>query len=493
MIPAIKISKYLKLLSILYLLLPNLLFCIYWLKSPIGILTSILLIFGSIQLLKYDFEQSIYLNTFNFSYLNLFFIAFIAIFLILISGAGGFSDQIYDYLGHNTKFRDLYEKPWPFRYAEVDSYPCYYFGYYLLPAFLAKTFNHVRILSMFWTAIGMCLVLFWAYLLIGKKSLVYLFIFLLFGGLYTTANHIFEITIGKINFSDLYWSDFKPMSDAFLIYMPLYLSSVWVPNQFIPACMVIGFIAYEIFYEQKGYKSIALIPLLAIWAPFPAVSIVLIILGNFVYNSIKTRSLSLKFTEYLPTIIITIGCLPIFLYLLSSKSGESSTGFIWNFDSNWLIVWLFFILLEFGLITFCFIVFTKKAPQIVLDKSLIPILIVLFILPLFHFGRNNDFTARACIPAIFLLNIILTNRISYIFKQKTKMKYVLISLFIIGAFAPLKVMWRGTIHNKLIGEPKTYFVYGDMYQVLKNYHSPAEANQYLSDNNSFFVKYLIKK
>lgn len=493
MIPSNNITKYLKLLSVLYLLLPNLLFCMYWVKNPIGILASIILFFGSILFLKYDFNQKKIVDSFNISYLNIFFITFISIFLTLISGAGGFSDQIYDYLGHNTKFRDLYEKPWPFRYAEVNSYPCYYFGYYLVPAFLAKIFNHVRILSIIWTTFGMFLVLFWAYLLIGKKRIVYLLIFLLFGGLYTTGNHIFELVTSKMNFADLYWSDFKPMSDAFLIYMPLYLSSVWVPNQFIPSCMVIGFITYEIFYEKKGYKSIALIPLLAIWAPFPAISIVLIILGNFIHDSFRTKSLALNISEYWPAIIFTIGCLPIFLYLLSSKSGESATGFIWKFDNNWLMVWLLFILLEFGIIVFCIIFYTKKANQIALDKSLFSILIVLIILPVFHFGRNNDFTARACIPAFFLLNIILTNRISYIFKQKSYLKYAILCLFLIGAFVPAKVMWRGTFHNKLFGEPKTYFVYGDMYSVLKNYNSPIEANQYLADKNSFFVKYLIKK
>jgi hypothetical protein len=487
------ITKYLKLLSILHLLIPNLLFSTYWVKNPIGVLASILLIFGSFLFIKQDLNQNKITNKFNINYLNVFFIALISIFLTLISGAGGFSDQIYDYLGHNTKFRDLYEKPWPFRYTEVDSYPCYYFGYYLVPAFLAKIFNHVRIFSMIWTAFGMFLVLFWSYILISKKSLVYLFIFLLFGGLYTTGNHIFEIATSKINFVDLYWSDFKPMSDAFLIYMPLYLSSVWVPNQFIPSCIVVGFIAYEIFYEQKGYKSVALIPLLAIWAPFPAVSIVLIILGNFIHNSIKNKSLTLNISDFWPAIIFTIGCLPIFLYLLSSKSGETASGFIWKFDNNWLIVWLLFILLEFGIIVFCIINFTKKAPQIALDKSLFSILIVLCILPVFHFGRNNDFTARACIPAFYLLNIILTNRISYMFKRKSILKYAIISLILIGAFVPVKVMWRGTFQNKLFGEPKTYFVHGDMYQVLKNYHSPAEANQYLADNNSFFVKYLMKK
>ncbi len=493
MISSIKFSNLLKISSVIYLLLPNILFCAFWIKTPIGFLASIFLIFGTFKFYKNSkFGKTTY-NNLNINYLNLFSIFILAIFLTLISGAGGFSDQIYDYLGHNTKFKDLYEKPWPFRYSEANSYPAYYFGYYLFPAFLAKIFNHVRILSMLWMALGLTLVLFWAYLLIGKKSLHYLLIFLLFGGLYTTTNHIFEIAVSKMNFSDLYWSDFKPMSNAFLIYMPLYLSSVWVPNQFLPACLVISFIVYEIFYQQKGYKSIAIIPLLAVWAPFPAVSIVLIVLGIFIFNNLKSNILAIKLSEFWPTLIFTIGCLPIFLYLLSSKSGETDNGFIWSFDKNWWLVWPIFLLLEFGLFTFLLLKLTKNSQKLPLNKGLFSILLVLCFLPIFHFGRNNDFTARACIPAFFLLNIILTNQFSELIKQKNPLKYMVIGLFLLGAFIPLKVIWRGIFHNKLFGEPKTYFVHGDMYQVLKNYHSLAEANQYLADNNSFFVKYLVKK
>ena len=179
--------------------------------------------------------------------------------------------------------------------------------------------------------------------------------------------------------------------------------------------------------------------------------------------------------------------------MLSSKSGETANGFIWSFDKNWWLVWPTFLLLEFGLLTFFLLKFTKNSSKLPLDKSLLAVIVVLCILPVFHFGRNNDFTARACIPAFFLLNIILANRFSALVKLKTNLKFVVIGLFLIGSFIPLRVFWRGAFHNKLFGEPKTYFVYGDMYQVLKNYHSPAEANQYLADNDSFFVKYLVKK
>lgn len=493
MISASLFSRILKIFSLLYLLLPNLLFSIFWFRNLVAIPATVLLILASYFLIKSDTNYKITSNQLSISYLNIILLAFLSIFLILISGVGGFSDQIYDYLGHNTKLKDLYEKPWPFQYTDVKSYPCYYFGYYLVPAFLAKLVNHVRILSMMWAASGMFLVLAWTYLLINKKSLVYLSIFLLFGGLYTTGNHIFELIIGKITLADLYWSDFKPMSEAFLIYMPLYLSSVWVPNQFLPSCLAMGYIAFEIFYEKKGFKSVAIVPLLAIWAPFSALSICLIISGIFIFSNFKNNLSNLKLIDFWPALLFAIGCIPILIYLLSTKSGESSAGFIWNFDANWWYIWPLFLLLEFGLFTFLLFFFTKNNPKGKLDFSLISVITVLCILPLFHFGRNNDLTARACIPAFYLLNIILTNRFLILMKGKSGKKYLVLALFCIGAVVPLKVMWRGLFHNKITTEPKTYFVHGDMYQVLKNYHSQMEANQYLADNKSFYVQYLVRK
>ncbi|MES2795069.1 MAG: hypothetical protein V4683_03830 [Bacteroidota bacterium] len=483
----------LKIFSLLYLIIPNLIFLNFWVIGSIGIPCILLIVLGAYQYFKLDKSTISSEKDITLSPVQIVGILGLAAFFTLISGAGGFSDQVYDYISHNTKFNDLYVNDWPFKYKSANSYPCYYFGYYLFPALLAKAFNHVRILSMIWMCFGLFITTSWIYVLIGKKSLLYIFVFLLWGGLYTSLSHFYDIVFGSMKVADLYWSDFRPMSDGFLLYMPVYLSSVWVPNQFIPACIVMSVIAFEIFFEKKGYKSIALIPLLAIWAPFPALGITIITLGFFIQETISKKQIQFIWKDYSPALIMFFGCLPIFLYLMSTKSGETAKGFLWNFDQKWASVWLLFVLTEFGITTLAVYFSNRNNHKNEYNQLLFPVLLFLIFLPLIHFGRNNDLAVRANIPAFFLLNIYLTHQFIEIFKTKKLMKWVISIIFLIGSIVPLKVMWRGSFNNKLTGEPKTYFLQNDMYGILRDYYSPTEANQYLADENSFFIQYLQKK
>lgn len=477
----------LKRASLLFVVTPNILFLYFWVISPINIICCLLLVMGSILYFRTNTTSN---TPKSIDSQSLIIIAFLAFLFAIISGVGGFADQIFDYLGHNTKFRDLLINDWPFKYKSINQYPCYYFGYYLVPAYLAKHIGHINSLSIIWVFVGIYLVMLWVYILIGNKKYWSILIFFLWGGFYAVLYNLYGVIAKWFPIEHLYWSDFVPMSKGFLVYMPLYLSLIWVPNQFLPSCIAISVIVYEIYFEKKNYGASIFIPLLAIWAPFAGLGVGVLFAGMFIIQNIKKElTFSIK-TDAISLLLIILGVSPIILYLLSTNSGESVKGFLWNFEPNWLLYWIFFIVIEFGFITYLAIRIKQDS---IYTKYLSIILLYLLLLPLLRFGFNNDLMVRGNIPAYYLLNIFLTYQFFESLKSRSNTKWVLYILLIVGSLMPLKVMLRGLTHNKLALAPQTYFMNEDMYQILLHHHTPLEAKQYLAREDSFFIKHLQKK
>ena len=305
--------------SVIYLLLPNLLFCVGWFKIPYSILLPI----GFIYLLLREFRKTD--NSNPLSVKELVSLSTIAAFWTFFCGAGGLSTQSLDWLAHNSKFYDLYKNPWPNYFPEIDRSSCYYFGYYLVPSALSKLAGTLLpSVIVLWTWLGFFLGLGWIYLLINKN--IYLLLLLPFVrgvgqlvALLLTKLHIHHAQIPIINPS----------------LRSVFQQTLFVPNQVIPALIVSGIVLHDFFVRKKMDDSFLLITLSFVWAIFPSIYLVLIFGALFVQkylvkNKFKEIFRLSSIRNYLLPGLLFI---PVFVYFLSSAQ-TAEQGFLWNHASS---------------------------------------------------------------------------------------------------------------------------------------------------------------
>lgn len=466
-------KKTLYYISSLYVGLPSLLFLIFWLKPVLAITFSFLFLTSFILLCKQIFDEKS--TAANLRKNDLLLLLCFAIFLTFFSGIAGFTNLNFDSKFHFSKFYDLFAYDLPSYYPQVSSYPCYYFGYYILPSLLAKLLgeNSLIALSFLWTLAGFYLGLIWFFDLAKRQFRTVILAFLcggILGNFYTLYLHYQSfLSIGN-----------EPFSSAFLTYLPLLPQVNWVPNQLIVTMICTCIIIDDIFYKKLLYRPYFVALSMLFWAPFPAVSLCLLFAFLVIRHWFLVKNSFITIVKsFLYLSISTIVFLPIMIYLSGSNSGIIS-GFIWKFDSNWLAIWLIFVFFEVWIL---FFYIPKK------ENSLRPILIfsvvALSLFPIYRIGMSNDFVARISMPLLLVLYLCFAENL----KLKNKMQML---VFLLGLIIPLKYIAKSLVK---FGEdkPTSYHFFTNTYAGLKTGYGQTGADEYLLKNDSFFNKYMLKK
>ena len=158
----------------IYLVLPALFFAYGWLRSPFAVITIFVIIvfiavstweiYRAVGLLRHRLVgRSINDQSKTLIWLCLAYLL-IGIWLVL-SGAGGFGYQNYDYITNNALFKDLIIKKWPITMMinGIQTPVVYYLAYYLPGAAVGKIlgWNAANVFIYLWTLIGTMLSFTW--------------------------------------------------------------------------------------------------------------------------------------------------------------------------------------------------------------------------------------------------------------------------------------------------------------------------------------------
>ena len=179
-------ASFLYKISIIYFLLPCLVFLIGFTQWYISLVAGAALVAATY--FDFRFESSLSSSFKLFKPRNLIFIS---IFLVAMAWTAlfgvGFVGPAFllDQYVHHMIFRDLYLFSWPVKYENMPpdlyflSYPL---GWYLVPAALAKVFGWTTglIALYFWTVIGIALIWSWLNLFFSLASFGLPFLFLYF-------------------------------------------------------------------------------------------------------------------------------------------------------------------------------------------------------------------------------------------------------------------------------------------------------------------------
>ena len=404
--------------SVIYLIIPILIFFFGWLDILFSILFSIGLLIAAVFYFRSYDEKSCKKTSIQIAKNKIILIAAISLLWCFFAGQGGFIHQSWDHLTRNIIIKDLVRLDWPVAYHDNTDMLCYYIAHWMVPASVGKMayllsgslkagYLVCNIVLFLWSSIGCFLTLSLFVLLTDsqKKARVLLpiLIFILFSG----ADFL-SYTGELPNHLEWWANSFQFSSNSTCLF--------WVYNQAIAA-----WIATLCVINENSVKNLAFIGLLSFpYSPIPFIGLVFICLVKGIVILVD----EIKHKRILPFVfqvfsfqnifaVLTVG-VAFALYFSSnmaiSEGASLSVGFRFHDDyvnafmsKRGLLFlglcgqYIRFVIIEFGLLAIGLHAYMRK------DYTYRFAIGSLFLIPLFQIGQGYDFSMRASIPALVYL------------------------------------------------------------------------------------------
>lgn len=473
-------------ITLVYLGFPFLLFLFTWTKLPVAILCSASL--GLLIIIANSLRRK---NGFKMHQEAPEIISGREIALIIISsgiwtyfsGAGNFVFQNSDWIKHNVILRTLTEYSWPVLLdtgAHSGTFLNYYFGWYLIPAFvgkLAHSMDVAYVTQFIFTWIGVTLVFLWIREIMGKISFKNILFFILFA----TADALGVMLLGKfglINFK----TPLERWSGIGLEYSSFTTLLYWVPGQAISA-WILGAVLLKAGQDASYIAFAMIIILLALfWSPFAVLgSIPFFIVLCFIH---RTQVIS-HLHRYFPLVVSSIPLVLFFFLYYQANLGGQNRGVPIDFihitsvkeGVRFLIFFIFEALLP-SVILFSANKISRRLPDAIV-KSAIALLCAL---PFLRLGINNDLMMRASIPALFMVYIAISQYFTQL-NKRIVLYFIILTYFCIGAITPFTEFSR-TAQGKRDNSPPP---------PLRSFATSDVVSQYMGSYDSLFFSYVLKK
>jgi len=464
-----------KRLSIIYLVLPFLLFLFGWVRLSIAIPLAAILLFALWKLLFANSQSQIY--QFTNSKSTAYWLLLTTLWLLL-SGIGGYAFQNWDHHWRNAVFRDLIQFDHPIYYTHPERGPInmlvYYVGFWLPSAWIGKLLGwQAANFALFaWSLLGLLLVTHQLASALKTSALKATLLLIFFSGL--------DI-IGTLFFPQNYPTITPPITHletwaGNLQYSSFTTQLFWVFNQAIPAWLIISVIARSREAATKQSPSnteIAHLPLRAVQGsgkeqerPRNDIRGVLVLLWSLCFFFAPLASVGLlpyvlieliKRTDFKAPFKnlrweILVSAVIIFLlssFFFTSNTAAQSRGL----QSIPLDKFLPFFLLEGG------ILWLVLAPSKYRDPRWIVTGLLLALIPFIQLGSDRDFVMRASIAPLFYL-MLLTGETIFNKSSSLITRYSLLALLLLGSLTPLYEINR-SIHRTY----EYYFVLDDSQKI----------------------------
>jgi hypothetical protein len=333
----------------------------------------------------------------------------------------------WDWIKHFAIINELARYPWPPVNETTHTFLRYALGYYLVPALIARWLGERLIVpSVFLqTWAGLCVV---ALLLLQKirpsRPSLFLIVFLLFGGLDLVGWYFWGLD--RTFFSTKEWWTGRHYLFAYEGHATLFL---WVPQHALA-----GMLGMLLLISADGRpappKAIGLLGAAVLfWSPLVAMGLLPFALVSAV------RSWHEIFADVGNILCGVALIVPLAGYLLAGSAGIPH-GFTFSAPGFSIPLYVAFLSLEVGfyLVALRFHGWHHlRYPMLVMT--------VLVLLPLYRIGIYNDFTMRACIPAVVLLAIAVAETLAEANGNRWLPLAVLVALGMAGSI--IEIIGRG--------------------------------------------------
>lgn len=490
--------KYIDTLSLLFLEIPFFLFLYYWTNLYIGSIVGILIFILHFYQWKKASNESLQIKI-SFIVLILLF----SLIWVFWSGIGGYFFQSSDHGARNAIYYDLLNFKWPVIY-ENGRYLNYYFGYWLVPAFITKVLKDLFLVDLWmlgefilyiYTVIYIYIIILQVIRrnIITKKNInIALICLIFFSGLDICGLLTKLILKGEFHFINEminWWNSNESIFNHIEWWANHWQYSsnttqlFWVFNQALPAWLSTLVILNRDDLKQDLYIGVLTLFL----APFPACGLILISIGKILINknNFKKQIISVISKENFISILLFIF---ISIFYLGNSRIE-----IGNQEKLFSIIKFYNLELKDYILLFLHLLFEVILFFPIIKNSKYKIqgyvcLTYLLILPFINFRGSYDFQMRSSIPELFFIMLILIDQLINFKKHSKETKSLILIIIILGAITPLVEFTRGIKYAHLYGKisnPDTS---------IKSFYKIADKN-FVGKNfkNSEFYKYFYIK
>lgn len=482
-----KTIQTLKISTILYLLIPSVLFLLTWIHLWIGVPCVLFIVFFTWKTL----QQTTILTPNTFISLPTFLICLvIAIVMNYILGIGEFRPQTYDFQANNYKYYDLITHQLPVYYSEQQTYLCYYTGYYLPSVLLSKIFGieTCRYFSFIWSILGMSLVFLWISTFTRKNILGLLAIILLFANTW----FIIKLLMNIEHFQEYLRPYYIQLNQFKLITSPLIKNYAWATQHTIPACLGVC-VLIENFRTKTDLKYLLVMLLSTMfWSPLTAVGLFPFVAFYFLKDA-KNLLSSKSVEDLLLMVLLIISFVPLLLYFVSTEGIHiNNTEFIWQTGvKSWWIFYLIYGISNF-IIWGLFLNYSQNQYKILWKIAvLFPCLIALY-----RIGIYNDFNIRVSFPSFFLLSILVGISVIEKMRLKSLIGVGIMLLIVLNSLANFNHIKNTFDYGKLLTTIEKPFIFNakNMLEFQRvAYGDESAVLEYSLKKNSIFEKYFLKK
>ena len=397
----------------LYMAAPIVIFFLGFLKLPLGLLFSAVLLYGFYRHIKDSHSGGGHIELQVKSVVLI--AAFVAVW-IWSTGIGGLFVQRYDLHWRNAVVRDLVDFSWPVIFPETDKALVYYYIFWMVPAVFGKLFGFLaaNIVLYLWSCAGICLMelLLIRYLKAYSLNKVFalLLVTMLFGGL-DYFGYVFCYCVKRIPMvvTQFAWQDFF----TGIQYVPNNSHLEWAHNQ-----VVVPWLATALFFNDRSVKSLGFLGLLILpFAPLPFLGFFVIAVGSVAAEAVPAiRQKNFKaFALQIFSIPNVCAILSIFIVFLAFfRLNAATNGTVGGLG---LAEWINNITPEvFVSVALFFIIDVYAYPCLVFQENkrrplFYIITVPMFFYPFIKLGTSRDFVLRAWIPAqiavmVFVLEVL---------------------------------------------------------------------------------------
>nr|MCU0471433.1 hypothetical protein [Arcicella sp.] len=340
-----KSIQQLKIATILYLLVPSLLFLCTWVHLWIGIPCIVFMVFY----VKNIFETAEDKTDNGIATQHFFISIGISLLLNFMLGIGEFRYQTYDFQANNFKFYDLVTHQLPVYYPKQQTFLCYYTGYYLPSAMLAKVFGlaSCRYISYLWSVLGLALVFLWISTFSRKSFMAVIVGILLFSHSWIVIKVLMNIEFFKEVCQPYYFqlNQFKLITQSFV------KNYSWAIQHTLPACLgacvLIHIYQRDDFKQELKYLLLMLLSTM-FWSPLTTIGLFPFVAFCFLQN-LKMLFNSSEMKNLLWMIGIVVAFSPLMLYFISTEGiHANNTEFMWETGVGfWFLIYLIYIFSNF--------------------------------------------------------------------------------------------------------------------------------------------------
>ena len=487
-------DKSLIMMSMLYVVVPIIIFFFGWIKLPIALALSAVFVF-----FIYKVYNAIADNDYNLirkdTYRYWFYIGVIVAVWVYLSGIGSLVWQNGDFWVRNPIYRDLSTYSWPV-FFDLSKEPdmvqaitgtdnvafSYYYVWWLPAAAISKLFHlgeMARNMVLFaWAFLGIMLIIYLLNRMLGKCSYIVPIVLIFFGGLDSIPFFIKNFKLPFVEHMEWWAEYFQYSSNTTQLF--------FVFNQSIPVWLIVA-----LLLQLKDNKYVAgLSSLVFAYSPWAVFGMVPIAIAGTLKKGEK-----IKKAINVVNILVPLMLLIVFgLFFMASSGSEGYIGLIFGYYSKQgrrlLFTYLYFIFVE------AVIYFLAMGQRAEGYRYYWVTLFELILFPLFIVVDPN-FIMRGSIPALFLLTVFIIKYFVEDWKNNSEKirKVVLVVVFCIGLLTPLTEINR-TVQSTFAGEKflrEEVVSFGNMQNQNEDQITTAKEQFFIYDyENSLFFKYLGK-